>query len=162
VAAWPAPPWLRRSERDGFDDPITVIGEENQRPYERLALSKDYRQNKTSIADVYVHPADWYADHQVQTRLGQPAGRGASTAGIEVDNGIVADEHLRSSDPTILAVGDVANARQPVLERRIRVEHWDNAIRQGRLAAATVLDRPGRYNWRTLGLAPRHCGVADS
>jgi 3-phenylpropionate/trans-cinnamate dioxygenase ferredoxin reductase subunit len=295
---------------DGFDGSITVIGEETQRPYERPALSKDYLQDKTSIADLYVHPADWYADHQVQTRLGQPAvavdrsasevrlaagetvpydrlvlatgaaprtlqlpgadlrgvhvlrriedadvlhaalvpdtrwviiGAGwiglevaaaarlagcsvtvletgeiplrralgrelgqyfaqlhrhhgvtlctgvsprailgaqgqavgvetdqgtmaadvvlvavgvtpntrlASTAGIEVDNGIVVDEHLRSTDPTILAVGDVANAWHPVLGRRIRVEHWDNAIRQGRLAAGTLLGRPGRYDWQ--------------
>lgn len=57
------------------------------------------------------------------------------------------DERLRTADPRILAAGDVAAARHATLGR-LRVEHWDNAIRQGRLAAATILDRPGTYDWQ--------------
>ncbi|HWH98763.1 MAG TPA: FAD-dependent oxidoreductase, partial [Propionibacteriaceae bacterium] len=71
----------------------------------------------------------------------------AESAGLEVDNGILVDEQLRSSDSNILAAGDVANASHPKLGR-LRVEHWDNAIRQGQLAANTILGRPGRYDWQ--------------
>jgi 3-phenylpropionate/trans-cinnamate dioxygenase ferredoxin reductase component len=71
----------------------------------------------------------------------------AAAAGLVVDNGIVVDDRLRTADPRILAAGDVATAAHATLGR-LRVEHWDNAIRQGRLAAATILDRPGRYDWQ--------------
>ena len=61
----------------------------------------------------------------------------AEAAGIAVDNGILVDEHLESSAPGIFAAGDVANAMHPITGSRIRVEHWDNARRQGRSRAAT-------------------------
>ncbi len=63
----------------------------------------------------------------------------AEQAGLAVDNGILVDEHLRTSDPHVLAAGDVANAWHPVLRRRLRVEHWDNARAQGEVAARTML-----------------------
>ena len=72
----------------------------------------------------------------------------AADAGLKVDDGIVVDEHLRTSVPEILAVGDVANAHNVALGRRVRVEHWDNAIRQGRLAARSILGRSDRYDWQ--------------
>ncbi|MET1034036.1 MAG: FAD-dependent oxidoreductase [Arthrobacter sp.] len=62
----------------------------------------------------------------------------AAAAGLEVDNGVVVDARLRTRDPSVLAAGDVANAEHASLGR-LRVEHWDNAIRQGKLAAATIL-----------------------
>ena len=58
------------------------------------------------------------------------------------------DEHLRTSDPHVLAAGDVATADNTALGRRLRVEHWDNAIRQGRLAASTILGAGGEYDWQ--------------
>lgn len=71
----------------------------------------------------------------------------AEKAGLEVDNGVVVDEQLRSSDPRILAIGDVANASNSALGGRLRVEHWDNAIRQGKLAASVLLGGQDRYDW---------------
>jgi 3-phenylpropionate/trans-cinnamate dioxygenase ferredoxin reductase component len=71
----------------------------------------------------------------------------AAEAGLAVDNGIVVDEHLRTSDPRILAAGDVAAAHNTRLGERLRVEHWDNAIRQGRLAASTILGAGAEYDW---------------
>ena len=53
----------------GFTEPLTLIGEERDRPYERPALSKDYLQGKTAAGDLYVHPENWYPAHQVQTRF---------------------------------------------------------------------------------------------
>ena len=63
----------------------------------------------------------------------------AAQAGLDVDNGILVDEHLRSSDVNIFAAGDVANAYNPRLGRHLRVEHWANARRQGAVAGKTML-----------------------
>jgi len=64
----------------------------------------------------------------------------AMRGGLELrDGGIAVDEYLRTSAPNIYAAGDVAAAWHPHYGRRLRVEHWDNAIRQGRAAAANIL-----------------------
>jgi 3-phenylpropionate/trans-cinnamate dioxygenase ferredoxin reductase subunit len=71
----------------------------------------------------------------------------ARTAGLEVDDGVVVDEHLRSSDPDVFAAGDIASAWHPHLRRRVRVEHWATALHQGEAAGrnaaggAVVYDR---------------------
>jgi NADPH-dependent 2,4-dienoyl-CoA reductase/sulfur reductase-like enzyme len=70
----------------------------------------------------------------------------AETAGLKTENGIVVDEHLRSSDPDVFAAGDVANARHPLLDRHVRVEHWDNAIEQGRAVAHSMLGHDMAYD----------------
>ncbi|HEV7171988.1 NAD(P)/FAD-dependent oxidoreductase [Pedococcus sp.] len=67
----------------------------------------------------------------------------AEQAGLEVDNGILADEAGRTSDPDIFAVGDVANVHHPFLGRRIRVEHWANALNQPSWVAPAMLDQDG-------------------
>jgi len=72
----------------------------------------------------------------------------AAEAGLDVDNGVRVDERLRTSDPTIFAAGDVANARNTALDANIRVEHWDNAIRQGKLAAKSMLGESVAYDWQ--------------
>jgi 3-phenylpropionate/trans-cinnamate dioxygenase ferredoxin reductase component len=66
--------------------------------------------------------------------------------GIEVDNGVVVDEALRSSAENIYAAGDVANAWHPFFEQRIRVEHWANALNQGPAAARSMLGEPVSYD----------------
>jgi 3-phenylpropionate/trans-cinnamate dioxygenase ferredoxin reductase component len=63
----------------------------------------------------------------------------AAAAGLEVENGIIVNEHLQTSDPNIYAAGDVANAYNPRLDRHLRVEHWANARRQGATAAKAML-----------------------
>jgi 3-phenylpropionate/trans-cinnamate dioxygenase ferredoxin reductase subunit len=63
----------------------------------------------------------------------------AAEAGLEMGDGIVVDEHLRTSDANIFAAGDVASAYNPRLGRHIRVEHWANARRQGAIAAKAML-----------------------
>jgi 3-phenylpropionate/trans-cinnamate dioxygenase ferredoxin reductase component len=68
-----------------------------------------------------------------------PSTQLAATAGLKVDNGILVDEHLRTSDMNIFAAGDVANAYNPRLGRHIRVEHWANARRQGATAGKAML-----------------------
>jgi 3-phenylpropionate/trans-cinnamate dioxygenase ferredoxin reductase subunit len=69
----------------------------------------------------------------------RPATELAEAAGLEVDNGVLVDSSLRSSDPDIYAAGDVANSYRPLLGRRIRVEHWANALAGGKVAARAML-----------------------
>ncbi|MGH9269393.1 MAG: NAD(P)/FAD-dependent oxidoreductase, partial [Acidimicrobiales bacterium] len=66
--------------------------------------------------------------------------------GIEVSNGIVVDEHCRTSVEGVFAAGDVANHYHPVFRRRLRVEHYQNAINQGRAAAKAMLGSPEPYD----------------
>jgi NADPH-dependent 2,4-dienoyl-CoA reductase/sulfur reductase-like enzyme len=70
----------------------------------------------------------------------------AAAAGLDVGNGILVDEALRSSDPDILAAGDVANSFNPLLGRRIRVEHWGNALAGGPAAARSMLGQEVSYD----------------
>jgi len=70
----------------------------------------------------------------------------AAAAGLDVGNGILVDEALRSSDPAIFAAGDVANSFNPLLGRRIRVEHWGNALAGGPAAARSMLGQEVSYD----------------
>ena len=70
----------------------------------------------------------------------------ARSAGLEVDDGVVVDERLRTADSRIFAAGDVANAFHPLFGRRIRVEHWANALNQGPVAARAMLGQDVRYD----------------
>ncbi|MGH3599693.1 MAG: NAD(P)/FAD-dependent oxidoreductase [Pseudonocardiaceae bacterium] len=70
----------------------------------------------------------------------------AADAGLETDNGIVVDEKLETSTPGVFAAGDVAHAWHPFYERRIRVEHWANALNQGPAAAQAMLGEPVSYD----------------
>jgi 3-phenylpropionate/trans-cinnamate dioxygenase ferredoxin reductase subunit len=78
--------------------------------------------------------------------IGAVPGTGlAEAAGLEVDNGVLTDEHLRTSHPDVFAAGDIASALHPVIGRRVRVEHWDNARAQGRTAARNMLGAEEAY-----------------
>ncbi|MFH8249444.1 NAD(P)/FAD-dependent oxidoreductase [Microbacterium sp. B2969] len=63
----------------------------------------------------------------------------ADEAGIDVSNGIVVDQTLRTDAADVYAAGDVANAYHPVIERHLRSEHWDNALKAGSVAARSML-----------------------
>jgi NADPH-dependent 2,4-dienoyl-CoA reductase/sulfur reductase-like enzyme len=69
----------------------------------------------------------------------------AQAIGLEVENGIVVDEMLRTSQPDIYAAGDVAAFYNPALGKRLRVEHEDNANTMGRLAGRNMAGDNGRY-----------------
>ena len=58
---------------EGFDGPLVMVGEEHEWPYERPPLSKDYLLGKAERETVYVHPQHWYAEHQIDLRLGVAA-----------------------------------------------------------------------------------------
>lgn len=63
----------------------------------------------------------------------------AAAAGLALDNGIAVDEHLRTSDPAIFAAGDCCSFPHGLFGRRVRLESWQNAEDQGRLAARNML-----------------------
>lgn len=295
--------------KDAFDGRIILLGDESERPYDRPPLSKDYLQGKSELEKVYVHPQAWYAEHDVDLRLGtrvaaidraahqvsiaggEPigydkltlatgssprhlsvpghdlqgvlylrgladcaaikaafatakrvaiigagwigletaaaaraadcevtvleraelpllgvlgremakyyaamhrahgvrlevgvtvaeivGGDGAATgvrmgdgrlvdadvvvvgvgitpntelaeaAGLAVDNGVVVDEHLATTDPDVVAAGDVANAYYPLLGTHLRLEHWSAALNQGPVAAATMMGATAPYD----------------
>ncbi len=62
----------------------------------------------------------------------------ALDAGLQVDNGIVIDEYCRTSAPEIVAIGDCANAFNPIYQRRMRLESVPNANEQAKIASATL------------------------
>ncbi|HEV7187356.1 MAG TPA: FAD-dependent oxidoreductase [Blastococcus sp.] len=70
----------------------------------------------------------------------------AAAAGLEVDNGIVTDDALRTSAPDVFAAGDVASAFSPLYGRQVRVEHWANALNQGPAAARSMLGQQVSYD----------------
>jgi len=70
-------------------------------------------------------------------------------SGVEVDpasGGVLVDEAGRTSMPGVLAVGDCAARWSPRTGRRVRTEHWDDALRAPEVVAATLLGSPGTYD----------------
>jgi 3-phenylpropionate/trans-cinnamate dioxygenase ferredoxin reductase subunit len=70
----------------------------------------------------------------------------ARDAGLRVDNGIVVDDRLESTEPGIFAAGDVANAFHPHYRQHLRVEHWANALNQGTAAGRGAAGRRDPYD----------------
>jgi len=94
------------------------------------------------LADGTVLPAD-----AVLVAVGaQPNTELAEAAGLPVDNGVLVDASLVSGEPDIFAAGDVANAEHPLLNTRVRVEHWANALNMGPVAAKAMMGRDASYD----------------
>ncbi len=70
----------------------------------------------------------------------------AKSAGLEVNNGVVTDSALRTSDPDIYAAGDVASSYHPLLGRHLRMDHWSNALNGGKAVAKSMLGQHVEYN----------------
>jgi len=67
-------------------------------------------------------------------------------SGVRLGDGILVNQYLETSEPGIFAAGDVANFFDIVFKERRRIEHWDNAVKQGRLAARNMLGRRLAYD----------------
>jgi 3-phenylpropionate/trans-cinnamate dioxygenase ferredoxin reductase subunit len=73
---------------EGFDGRVVLIGAEDERPYERPPLSKDYLRGEVGREKVYVHDERFYAQHEIELRLGREAVRlDTSARELELDDG---------------------------------------------------------------------------
>lgn len=68
-------------------------------------------------------------------------------AGLKIDNGLLVNQFLQTSDPSIFAAGDNANFNYSALGLRTRVEHWDNARAQGKLAGENMVGAQEPYDY---------------
>ncbi len=84
----------------------------------------------------------------VLVAVGAAANTGlAEQAGLATgQGGVLVDASLRTSDPDIFAVGDIAAAEHPLFGTRIRTEHWANALKQPAVAAAGMLGASQQYD----------------
>jgi 3-phenylpropionate/trans-cinnamate dioxygenase ferredoxin reductase subunit len=70
----------------------------------------------------------------------------AEKASLNVDNGIIVDQYLTTTDPNIYAAGDVANYPSKVFGKNRRVEHEDNALSMGKIAGRNMTGAKEPYN----------------
>jgi 3-phenylpropionate/trans-cinnamate dioxygenase ferredoxin reductase component len=70
----------------------------------------------------------------------------AAQAGLRVDDGILVDAFLETGTRGVYAAGDVAKAHHPAYGQWLRVEHWANALNQGRIAARNMLGHVQAYD----------------
>jgi NTE family protein len=71
-------------------------------------------------------------------------------SGIALDDGVLVNQYLETNRPGVYAAGDVANFHDPIARETHRAEHWDNAVKQGRIAAWNMLGE--RQSWRTVSI----------
>jgi 3-phenylpropionate/trans-cinnamate dioxygenase ferredoxin reductase subunit len=76
----------------------------------------------------------------------QPNVELAKAAGLKVENGIIVDEFLQTSQPNIYSAGDAASFYNPALDKRIRVEHEDNANTMGKTAGLNMAGKSTPYH----------------
>src|SRR5215203_752438 len=142
---------------EGFEGRVVLIGAEDERPYERPPLSKEYLLGEAGREKVYVHEEGFYAEHEIELLAGRTAvGLDTAARELALDDG----ERLRydrlllttGAEPRRLPIpgGDLdgvhylrsvedSDARHPFYAERIRVEHWANALHQGPVAARSML-----------------------
>jgi 3-phenylpropionate/trans-cinnamate dioxygenase ferredoxin reductase component len=73
---------------EGFDGRLVLVGTEDERPYERPPLSKDYLRGEAGREKVYVHPERFYAEHDIDLRLGRTVESLDTSSGeLELDDG---------------------------------------------------------------------------
>jgi 3-phenylpropionate/trans-cinnamate dioxygenase ferredoxin reductase subunit len=149
---------------EGWDGPIVLLGAEPHRPYERPPLTKGYLSGGEDREKLFVHPEGWYADNGVDLRTSARAVRldraerevvletgeriryghvvlatGRSPRRLQLPGAVLDGVlTLRTRDPRVLAVGDVASAYHPVLGHHLCVEHWANALHQPETAAKVI------------------------
>ena len=76
----------------------------------------------------------------------QPNTALAEAAGLEVEDGVVVQPTLQTNDPDVYAAGDVARFYNPALDRKMRVEHEDNANTMGEMAGRSMAGEPINYD----------------
>ena len=89
----------------------------------------------------------WLAADEIVTAVGvRPEVSWLAGTGVLLENGVAVDEGLRASVPGVYAAGDCAAFVSRRYRRRLRVEHWDNAIHAPGVVAANILGGDERYD----------------
>jgi 3-phenylpropionate/trans-cinnamate dioxygenase ferredoxin reductase subunit len=144
----------------GFDGRVVLLGDEPHRPYERPPLSKDYLAGKSEREQMFVHPAAWYDEHDVDLRVGNPV--------IAVDRVLhrvtLADGDQVGYDKLLLATGSrprrlpVPGAEAPGVHYLRRIEESER-IRDTLTAASRVVVVGGGWIGLEVAAAARQAGV---
>lgn len=88
-------------------------------------------------------------------------------SGVALADGVLVDERLQSSIPGVFAAGDAAAFFDPVFQLRRRGEHWDNAVKQGKLVAKNMLgqrrpfDEVSAFFCEAMGVSFQFVGVPE-
>jgi 3-phenylpropionate/trans-cinnamate dioxygenase ferredoxin reductase component len=113
----------------------------------RMGTGVDAFEGHGSVTGVRTSDGESIACDFVVVGVGvTPRAQLADEAGAEIENGIVTNQQLRTTIPDVFAAGDVANAWHPFCQRRIRVEHWANALNQGPAAGRAMLGQDISYD----------------
>jgi 3-phenylpropionate/trans-cinnamate dioxygenase ferredoxin reductase subunit len=89
----------------------------------------------------------WLGADEIVTAVGvRPEVAWVAGSGVLLDNGVAVDEGLRASAPGVFAAGDCAAFASRRYRRRLRVEHWDNALHAPAVVAANILGGDERYD----------------
>lgn len=96
-------------------------------------------QTRDGTTLVFEHGRPVHADHVLAGVGARPAVEWLEGSGIDTGDGVACRPDLRTSAPDIVAAGDVARWHHPLFDEEMRVEHWTNAVEQGRHAAGTLL-----------------------
>ncbi|MBF8188963.1 FAD-dependent oxidoreductase [Nonomuraea sp. K274] len=118
----------------GFDGELVLIGAENERPYERPPLSKEFLQGRSEREKIFVHTPEWYAENGVDLRTGLPVTR------IELGNHVVrlGDGSRRPYDKLLIATGATPR-RLPGAGRYLRTVEDSEALKERFAAGGSVL-----------------------
>ncbi|MBF9044518.1 FAD-dependent oxidoreductase [Rhodobacterales bacterium HKCCE4037] len=134
---------------EGFEGNITLIGEETAPPYQRPPLSKAYLLGEMALERLYLRPLDWYAEHTVDLRLGQPVEAVDATARTVT----VAGETM-PYDALVLATGSTPRKLPPEIGGGLRGVH---VVRT--LADVDAMEPEVRANGRALIVGGGYIGL---
>jgi 3-phenylpropionate/trans-cinnamate dioxygenase ferredoxin reductase component len=90
--------------------------------------------------------SEFLSDMETLHRTRGTTSTGPAYVATDLDNGVVVEEHLATTDPDVFAAGDVANAYYPLIGTHLRLEHWSAALNRGPVATATMVGRDVPYD----------------
>ncbi len=131
---------------------VTILAREPDPPYERPPLTKDFLRGESGCEALPLVDAGWYRERGIDLRTGAepivPPVAGA--------DGPAVGPTMESADPRLLAAGDVAFAFNKAAGRRLRVEHWGEALNMGAVAGATMAGEEAAWDvapgfWSEIG-----------